>query len=86
MTNFSRIVYFKNHLSFLTRNFEFNRLLWLDHFKSEIQFFIDEFFFIRVRPCESNTSEAIRDIDPNSFVRPSLRLGLLHRSSFDGHG
>ena len=42
-------------------------------------------FFIGIEPCESNSSEAIRDIDPNSFEEPSYRLGLLTRRSFEGH-
>ena len=50
------------------------------------RFYIDEFFFIGIQPCESNSSEAIRDIDPNVFGGPSLRLALLTRSSFEGHG
>ena len=31
----------------------------------------DEFFFIGIQPCELNSSEAIRDIDPHSFGGPS---------------
>ena len=31
----------------------------------------DEFFFIGIQPCESSSSKAIRDIDPNFFGGPS---------------
>ena len=46
----------------------------------------DEIFFIGSRLCESNSSEAIEDIDPNTFGGHSWRLGLLTRTSFEGLG
>ena len=46
-------------------------------------FTIDEFFFIGSQLCESNSSEAIEDIDLNSFGGQSLRLRLLTRRGFE---
>ena len=39
-----------------------------------------------IRLCESNSSEAIEDIDPNFFGGHSSRLRLLARIGFEGSG
>ena len=46
----------------------------------------DGFFFNGGQNIASNSSETIKDRDPNSLERHCQRVGLFNRLGFEGHG